>query len=142
MPNRLFAGVLLLLLSRGVSAEWLFLKQGPEAAMFIEPTSLRILAGTSKVWTLIDFNKPQSRKDGKPFFSFMLQSEWDCKNELTRSMYISQHAGHMGQGNKLSGAATNEEWRPVSPGGPDALFLSLICDPKVRAAAQEGIRLP
>ena len=113
-------------------AEWVKIGEGSDArdlGVFVESESIRRSGNYAKMWDLTNYKTPQI-VSGKRYLSDKLLQEYDCKNEMTRILFISSHSGSMGSGEivKFVNIAIGTEWQPNVPGSINEQKWKIVCN--------------
>jgi hypothetical protein len=128
MPPIILAFVLLCVATPAY-AEWTRAGSASEGyTQYIDESSIRRNSTVVKVWVLYDFHKPQTDGPyGSAYLSVKAQEQLDCTNELSLSLYISFHSGHMGAGQVLHTHSPKDQWTPVPPDSMIANLWNVLC---------------
>ena len=118
---------LLAFVSLNVNAEWLKLPDSPTARNYIEVPVIKKNAGMDNVqaWLLQDFFAPQTMAR-----SMKAITEFDCKNNLVRTLRIAVFSTPMAEGVKLAeyDATTNmSAWYPIPRGTFAENAIEIAC---------------
>ena len=118
---------LLVFVSLNVNAEWLKLPDSPTARNYIEVPVIKKDAGIDNVqaWLLQDFFAPQTMAR-----SMKAITEFDCKNNLVRTLRIAVYSTPMAEGVKLAeyDATTNmSAWYPIPRGTFAENAIEIAC---------------
>ena len=118
---------LLVFVSLNVNAEWLKLPDSPTARNYIEVPVIKKDAGIDNVqaWLLQDFFAPQTMAR-----SMKAITEFDCKNNLVRTLRIAVFSTPMAEGVKLAeyDATTNmSAWYPIPRGTFAENAIEIAC---------------
>jgi len=118
---------LLAFVSLNVNAEWLKLPDSPTARNYIEVPVIKKDAGMDNVqaWLLQDFFAPQTMAR-----SMKAITEFDCKNNLVRTLRIAVFSTPMAEGVKLAeyDATTNmSAWYPIPRGTFAENAIEIAC---------------
>lgn len=79
------------------------------------------------MWALNDYRVTQRLDNRKPFKSGKAEYEYDCKDEQSRLLYFTSHAGNMAEGEVVDFNAAPGEWVPVSPKSELAWLWKIAC---------------
>jgi len=111
-------------------ADWVDIGKNESGNFYIDTPSIQKSGDKVKMWYLVDFNTPQEDKSTKPFLSTKDQSEYDCKEERSRTIYYNNYSGKMGRGKILFTLKDPLKWRPVAPGSIAEVLLKIACGKK------------
>ena len=120
----------LILLSAPAAAAWVKVDAHGGIRFFVDPATLRRAGDVVKVWELVDFRSTQVRPDLKPFRSIRRLAEYDCRDDVSRQVTLSLHAGNMALGEIVHADADYGLWRPVPPGTAAENVLKMVCGRK------------
>jgi hypothetical protein len=95
--RKVFLGLLFAAVTSSAMAEWEIATGHDEAIFYVDKTTIRKSGQIVKMWSLFDFVAIQDDGSG-PFLSSKDQSEYDCKEERSRTLYFTNHSGPMGTG--------------------------------------------
>ena len=80
-----------------------------------------------KIWFLLSSSHEQALPSGIKFFSAKYQREYDCDEELIRSLYRSLYSNKMGYGLSVYSSNSSTEWEPIEPGSIDNDIWKIAC---------------
>lgn len=83
-----------------------------------------------KMWFLVDFKMAQVDSNTKTFLSSKDHSEYDCKEERTRTLYYNNYSENMGRGKIIFTLKDPLQWRPAGSGTIAAALLKIACSKK------------
>ena len=116
--------VCLMMLAGSAWAEWVFNHGTNRTNFYHDPATIRKEGNMRRVWELQDFK--ERRKGGE--MSFRLRSEYDCKQERHRFLYLSGHDEPMAGGTVLSSDdADQPQWESIAPGTNAEFMLNIVC---------------
>jgi len=124
--TRCFLMILLLLSSSPAFAEWVRLTEDEVMTVHFDPDTIRRKGNMVKIWLLYDY-KTALTQGRDAIFSAKMQSEYDCTEELVRTIAISQYAGNMGKGKVVTINSADGQWSPVVPGSIGQREWKLAC---------------
>lgn len=132
MKKQILLALVLAVVSSGVLAGWVELgaNESGDATVYVDPSTIRKTIGAVKMWSLTDFKKPMLLAKSAPYLSLKLQTEYDCKNEQTRTLYASLHSQHQGRGEVVNTSNTVDPWEPVPPGSTVETLWKFVCGTK------------
>ena len=110
--------MILAIVSNSAVAEWVKFGSNDNETMtaYIDAPSIGKPGKRVKMWILYDFITATA-KAGKTYMSVRQQSEFDCKEEKMRILYVSYHSGNMARGEIISSSLGSKPmiWAPVPP---------------------------
>lgn len=118
--------MLLAVVSGSAAAQWVEVRRDENQTIYLVPATVRKAGGTVKLWALTDYQTPAGSPD-KPYLSEMVQKEYECKEEQSRTLFRSAHSGNMSGGGAVQINAVPDKWGPVSPGSTDETLWKLAC---------------
>lgn len=132
MKKKILLAVVVVIGSQGVLAEWVELgvNGSGDASVYVDQATIRKTNGTVKMWSLIDFKRPMLLAKSAPYLSLKLQTEYDCRNEQTRTIFASFHSQHQGGGSVVNTSATADQWQPVPPESTVEALWKFVCNTK------------
>lgn len=113
--------------SIGVMAEWTIVNSDGMATQYIDLGRTQRNGELVKIWTAVDYKEPRQML-GKNFRSVVIQEEYDCKNELRRTLFVVANAGQMASGAAVLNDPQVSNWQPTPPGSAGEMFLKLACN--------------
>jgi len=128
MSKKICAALFLAVASCCVCASWETLGTTEGNSIYADPTTKRKVGNIVKMWSLIELKSPQKLVDGKIASSKKEQSEYDCQDERSRSLYSVNHEGSMGAGAVVSTSDEPGKWQPVPPNSVNEALLRYACD--------------
>jgi hypothetical protein len=108
------------------AAEWTVIDSQPSRSIFADLGSIRRTGDTARIWTLINYSKPQPGK-GKNYRSVTNLTEVDCNEERVRLLQGSIFTGKMGGGEIVVSDNSPRDWEYVQPGSLNELQRSIAC---------------
>lgn len=121
--------LLLAVLSSSAMAEWVKVGANDKSTIYADPATIRKEGNMVKMWRLKNYGSPKVYSfSTNTVLSDREQSEYDCKEEQYRSLYISYHSEKYGKGEVVyrdTYPASN--WRPVEPDSIGAELWKLAC---------------
>ena len=112
-----------LLVTGSAWAEWVLISGNDTLDQYIDPATIRKDGNLVRVWEINDLK--QRHKDGE--LSRRFRSEYDCKQELRKTLSISEHSGPMASGTTLTSGIPNSPWRDIPPGSIVEAVLKIVC---------------
>ncbi len=114
-------------LSAPATAEWIAIGEDAEAVYYADLSTKRKNGDFVKMWIITDFKMPMKAKTSKPTRSVRAQEEYDCKEEQSRTLYVSLHTLNRAQGDMVGSSSATREWSPIPPRTPAANHLRVAC---------------
>jgi hypothetical protein len=99
-------------------ADWVKLYDRGNYGIYVDVNTIRREGNLAKMWYLSDLHKADTTANGKQYKSTKMQDEYDCKEELHRTLYLSAHSENMGTGDTISVVSNpqiDKNWSPVPP---------------------------
>ena len=103
--------MLLAAVSSAAAAEWIEVDFDGNATFYADLATIRKAGDRVKMWTLIDYKTVRA---GNPYMSIRGQSEFDCKKERMRSLFLSFYSGNMGGGRVVDSDDDPSKWTRVA----------------------------
>ena len=130
-PRRLFLITLLVLNSSPAYAEWVEIGGNDQIGMttYAAPGTIRRKGDLVKMWQLNDFKTLQTVEDNS-FLSTKKQREFNCAEERTRILAVTQFSGNMGNGKVVWGNSNEQKWEPVVPESISQTLWEFACAKK------------
>lgn len=128
--GKIILTILLTVASTSAMAEWTKINSDDEFNSYVDKSSIRRTGNLVKMWTLTDFKSLVTPEYSKPFLTMITQKEYDCKNESSRSLYITTYDGNMGFGKVISSERLNANSSPVSPDSIQEREFEIVCHKK------------
>jgi hypothetical protein len=130
--SRLFASALvglscLLCVGAQASTKWEAVMLNDQGLFYIDPQSITEEDGRKKVWSALDYKKPQSTGDGKPYLSIHSQIQLNCKLKMARVLHLTYYTGPMLTGQVVSRQGMLHEWLDIDPSSPIQKIARRVC---------------
>lgn len=123
--------MLLAVVSSSAMAEWVVVTRSENGAntVYVDPATIRKAGNKVKMWELFDYKTMQAQVSnrGLPYMSSKSRSEYDCKEEQSRTLASSYHGENMGGGGVIYTDDEPGKWRPVSPESINEALWELAC---------------
>ncbi len=126
--NKIYLGLMLAFVSIVARAEWTNIGGDDiEIKTYVDLSTIRITGDLAKLWVLDDYKNIQ--KVGSNIFSSAKSlKEYDCKEELTRIIILTEFGENMGQGEVIESYSYEaHKWKPVEPGSYGQQILKIAC---------------
>lgn len=131
IPRRLafaLAGLFCLAcLGAQASTKWEAVMLNDQGLFYIDPKSITEEDGRKKVWSALDYKKPQSTGDGKPYLSIHSQIQLNCKLKMARVLHLTYYTGPMLTGQVVSRQGMLHEWLDIDPSSPIQKIARRVC---------------
>ena len=117
------------LLCSGVKAstKWEALTLSEQGLFYIDPHSITEEDGRKKVWSALDYKKPQTTGDGKAYLSMHAQIQLNCKLKMARVLHLTYYTGPMLTGKPVSQQGMLQEWMEIDPSSPIHKIARRVC---------------
>lgn len=102
--------MLLAVASSNAIAEWIQVGQKEDITVYADPSTIRGTGNTVKMWKLVDFQKTPVQDFTKPFRSFKVETEFDCREGTSRRVAHVFYSDNMGEGEAVLAEDINENW--------------------------------
>ena len=112
------------------SASWFPLGVYGDAASYFDTGSVQTSGQIRKVWTMLDYRKPQYNRANMKFMSTRAMMEIDCARHMARPRSSSYHTQGMLGGQVISSEGIFSDWQPIAPSTPLGAIFSQVCKPK------------
>lgn len=109
------------------SSKWEALMLNDQGMFYIDSQSITEEDGRKKVWSAIDYKKPQTTGDGKPYLSIHSQIQVNCQMKLARVLHLTYYTGPMLAGKVVSRQGMLHEWLDIDPSSPIHKIARRIC---------------
>lgn len=118
-----------LLLCQGTQAstKWEALMLNDQGLFYIDPQSITEEDGRKKVWSALDYKKPQTTGDGKPYLSIHSQIQVNCHLKMARVLHLTYYTGPMLTGKVVSRQGMLHEWLDIDPTSPIQKIARRVC---------------
>ena len=116
---------LLMLISCSAWADWVFVvaSEDGNARLFIDPNTVRKEGSLRKIWELR--NDKFKSKNGAQ--SFRARVEYDCKNETSKLLSLTEHSGGMASGTVLLSVDSPLAKTSIPPNTIAEEMLKAVC---------------
>jgi len=123
--------LLLAVVSSSAAAEWTKVVNLAAGSLYVDAATIRSDGNMVRIVTLYDLYKPViSETNGKPYVSQKVQNEFDCKEELWRTLEYSWYTGKMGEGQMVENFSESYKLRPIPSGGAVEMLWKHACGKK------------
>ncbi|MBK7673813.1 MAG: hypothetical protein IPJ27_03085 [Candidatus Accumulibacter sp.] len=122
--HRIILMVLLAIVSSNVLAEWkeVGVDATSQVTTYADPSTIHKAGNRVQMWHLFDF-----KTTAEAYRSLKVQSEYDCIQKQSRSLYTSSHKGNMGKGEVIGVEPDPGDWRPIPLGSPKEYLFYIAC---------------
>lgn len=130
--SRLLASALvglscLLCVGAQASTKWEAVMLNDQGLFYIDPKSITEEDGRKKVWSALDYKKPQTTGDGKPYLSIHSQIQVNCKLKMARVLHLTYYTGPMLTGQVVSRQGMLHEWLDIDTTSPIHKIARRVC---------------
>jgi len=120
---------LLTAVSSSAMAEWVKVSDGSlGSSTYANPATVHRSGKIVDMLDMTDFKSAQTF-NGIAYLSLTAQSQYDCKEELTRELSEDAYSGNMGTGKSVLNYGVRE-WHPVSSHNASESLLKFACGKK------------
>ena len=110
------------------AAQWTAVGLFDVGTFYVDTDNVTISGEHRKAWTLLDYRQPKVHAPtGQPFKSTRMQMEFDCKEQMVRTLSLSYHTGVRLSGDTLSTEGVIGPFEPVPPETPIFKIMRLVC---------------
>lgn len=106
--------------------EWKPVGRGGPVVLYVDPSSIRKEGKMVKMAMLLDYKEPRAEAYGTAN-SMMSIDEYDCAGNRSRTLYVSEHPGNMGQGKAIAAESRTGDWVQVPPGALSETASMVAC---------------
>ncbi len=117
----------LLCLGAQATSKWEALMLNDQGLFYIDPQSITEEDGRKKVWSALDYKKPQSTGDGQPYQSIHSQIQINCRLKMARVLHLTYYTGPMLTGKVVSRQGMLHEWLDIDPSSPIQKIARRVC---------------
>lgn len=116
--------MLLAIVSGNALAEWreVGVDASQQTTTYADPSTIRKAGNMVQMWHLFDL-----KKTTETYMSLKVQSEYDCIQKRSRSLYTSAHKENMGNGEVVGIESDPGDWRPIPLGSPKEYLFYIAC---------------
>ena len=108
-------------------ARWDIVDRREDFIVYADTATIRKQSQIARMWDLSD-GKPGKMLPGvKKSQSFRSEREYDCAKQQLRVLYISWHAGSMGEGQILGSTSKTGAWQPALHGTIGEKLWQIAC---------------
>jgi hypothetical protein len=108
------------------AADWVTIEGNENGTFYVDKTSIRRAGSVATVWSLTDFTSPR-RRDGKQYYSFKGQVEYDCEAMRVRPVFTAFYSEGMGNGSTVTTSRSTSDWQPVIPESIGEKAFKIAC---------------
>lgn len=127
MKKKLGLALILAIVSSGVLAGWEPVGSTGSFDLYVDRNTIRKSGTTVKMWHLIDYKTLQKESGSESYWSTKTQSEYNCNEESSRSIYYLDNTEKMGGGNVAYTGDRVLNWKPVPPESVGKKLLNVAC---------------
>lgn len=118
---------ILLCLGAKASTKWEAVMLNDQGLFYIDPKSIEEEDGRKTVWSALDYKKPQSTGDGKPYLSIHSQIQVNCRLKMARVLHLTYYTGPMLTGKVVSRQGMLHEWLDIDPSSAIQKIARRVC---------------
>ena len=118
---------ILLCFGAEASTKWEAVMLNDQGLFYIDPKSIEEEDGRKTVWSALDYKKPQSTGDGKPYLSIHSQIQVNCRLKMARVLHLTYYTGPMLTGKVVSRQGMLHEWLDIDPSSPIQKIARRVC---------------
>ena len=120
--------LLALLLAGGAAhAGWERLGRFDVSEVYVDRSTLRDREGWREVATMMDYESPRVRNDGKVYRSTRTVVQMDCRHRMARIVHLAYFSGFKLKGEELDQMGSLKQWMPVPDDSPMGAVLRVAC---------------
>ena len=97
------------------SPKWEAVMLNDQGLFYIDPKSITEEDGRKKVWSALDYKKPQSTADGVAYLSVQTQLQVNCNAKMARVMHMTYFSGPMLTGKQVGRQGMLHDWLEIDP---------------------------
>lgn len=129
--KKLLLTLMLAVVSSHAMAEWVEVGTTDGYLVYADPTSIHKVGDIVKMWSMLDYKIAieftLSLRSRIYVRSYRRQTEYDCKEEKQRILYVELLSGNMGSGETVFTAHKEDDWIPILPGTTNLIFWKYAC---------------
>ena len=107
--------------------KWEPIMNNQDGLFLIDTKSITVEDGLKKVWSALDYKKPQTTSNGKTYMSLQSQVQVNCKQKLARVLHMTYYSGAMLTGDTVYRQGMLHEWMTIDPASPIHKIARKIC---------------
>jgi len=107
--------------------KWEPIMNNQDGLFFIDVKSVTEEDGIKKVWSALDYKKPQTTSNGKTYMSLQSQVQVNCKRKMARVLHMTYYSEAMLKGDTVYRQGMLHEWLEVDPSSPIHKIARKIC---------------
>ena len=127
---KIFLVLNFLVWSQTAHADWVEIGKNETGTFFVHADSIEKTGEMVKMWHLIDFKRNQVDSSTRSFRSSKDQSEYDCKEQRSRTLFYNNYAEQMGTGKITFTMKDPFKWRSAGAGSISETLLKIACGKK------------
>ena len=97
-------------------------------AAYADRSTIRREGAVATMQGMYDFQHGDFTPSGTPFFSTIVEREYECGQRKVRLMRFEDHAQHAGEGPVVSAFSDPRRWEAVVEGSLDAAYWKIACE--------------
>lgn len=107
--------------------KWEPIMNNQDGLFLINTQSITEEDGLKKVWSALDYKKPQTTSNGKTYLSLQSQVQVNCKRKMARVLHMTYYSGAMLTGDTVYRQGMLHEWMEIDPSSPIYKIARKIC---------------
>jgi hypothetical protein len=120
---RLIVAFLLMTLTAAAWAEWVKYAETTYAAEYYDPATIGNKGPIRRVWMITDLKQRGQYAE----LSQRYLSEYDCKDNRWRILFVSAHSERMAGGETLGTDESAYKWNAIAPETAPGIVLKIVC---------------
>ena len=124
----LLCSLCLVVVNPSWASDWVSVGMSDAAVYGIDRASIEKDGHTRRVWSMLDYRKPQKNSLGKTYLSSRMLMEIDCQQKLGRSRSLAIYSGAHLSGELLTSEGVIADWQPVPPSSPVFTIMRHVCE--------------
>lgn len=121
---RLIVALLLTTLTASAWGEWVKYAETKDTVEYYDPATIKRKSNVRRVWMITDL-KLRGKYDE---LSQIFLSEFDCKEQRWRILFVSAQSARMGGGATLGTDDSGETWNDIAPKTASGVMLNIVCE--------------
>ena len=116
------------MMSTSVFAGWELVGSSNDNRVYVDKSSIQRKGRMAKMWSMIDYFKPQQNNLDKPHASSQTYDEYNCEEQSIRYITILRFSKPSGNGDiLLDHTNENEKFSSINPNSVDQLLWKIAC---------------
>lgn len=126
--KKIFFIILLLTANTCAAEEWMLIAENDNTAHYIDPSRFVKNGEKIKIWTMYDTTNKAGLAGYPSIKSGISQTEYNCKEVKSRSIYEVAYSGSMGSSSVLNVYPDETKFNPIVPGSIDETIFKFACN--------------